>query len=350
MKSELSSIDLHFLMKELKEIEGGLLDKTYSGDKKQLFFQIYKKDAGKKFLTYQHPFLWLGNKKSEGELSNFATYLRKYYERAKIMSIKQVNSERIVELTIQKENAAKVYFELFGQGNVIICDHDNKIIFPLEVQEWPDRLIKRGEKYDWFKNNKNFFDSTEKDFRSLEIKENISKTLAVSFSMGGVFAEEICLRAEVDPKSDDVNQKDKKKLYESYAKLLKEPLNPQIIFDNEKLKDITPIKLQKYSGLENKPLESFNQALEDNLLIVQEPGQKENENLKKIQTKIEMQKEVLEEYREKIEDNNKKAEYLYANYEKIEELLNKGKEILKTGEIVKGMKINKKDKKITVEV
>ncbi len=350
MKGELSSIDLYFLMKELKEIEGGLLDKTFSADKKQLFFQFYKKDLAKKFLTYNHPFIWSGNKKVEGELSNFAMYIRKYYERAKIISIRQVGSERIVELTVQKEKTAKIFFELFGQGNVIICDEDNNIIYPLEIQEWPDRLIKKGEKYDWFKNNKNIFDSTEKEFRNLEVKENTSKTLAIQFSMGGVYAEEICLRAGIDLKSEKVNQKEKKKLYDSFAKLLKEPLNPQMVFEGEKLKDINPIKLQKYSSLENKPASSFSQALEDNLLIVKKTVSKENENLKKIQKKIEMQKGVMEEFKKKIDENNQKAEYIYSNYEKIEGLICKGKELLKTEEAVKEIIVNKKDKKIIVEV
>ena len=175
MKQELSSVDLHFLIQELKSIEGGLLGKTYSSDKKKIFIQIYQKDLGKKFLTYQHPFIWLGLKKPAGKLSNFATFLRKYYERAKIVSIKQVGSERIIELIIQKEKTAKIFLELFGQGNMIICDENNLILYPLEVQEWKDRLIKKGEKYDWFKKNKNCFEQTEKDFRNLEIKETFLK-------------------------------------------------------------------------------------------------------------------------------------------------------------------------------
>lgn len=362
MKQELSSIDLYFLIKELKKVEGGFLGKTYSAGKKKLFFQVYNKVLGKKFLTYYHPFFWLGNKKISNELSSFAVYMRKYYERAKIISISQVGSERIIKLTLKKDKIAKIYFELFGQGNIIICDENDTILYPLNVQKWADRHIIKGEKYDWFKKRENFFELTEKHFRSLEIKENISKTLAINFGFGGIYAEELCLRAKIDSKSNKVNKKNKKKLYNTFVKLLQEKLNPQIVLyeavevndetlkkSEQKLIDITPIKLKKYFSFKNEPVSSFSEALEEHLLV-EEKKSDENKKIKQLQKRIRLQEEMLQKYKEQMEENKKKAEYIYNNYEKIEELLMKGKEILKSHKKYEGIILDKKNKKIKVFV
>ncbi len=353
MKQELSSIDLYFLMKELKRAENGLIGKVFNNQQKQLFLEVYEKNIGKKFLTYYHPFFWLGNKRIAGELANFSMYLRKHYERASIVSINKIKSERIIELVLDKEGKiSKIFFEIFGQGNAILCDEKNIIIYPVEAQEWKDRMIKKGEKYDWFENNKNIFEFTEKDFRALEVNDNISRTLATAFGFGGVFAEEICLRAGIDSKAVEVNQKQKKKLFSEFSKLLREKPNPQLVFENQKpenLKDITPIKLQKYATLENKPVNSFSEALEENLLIIEETP-KENPRIAQLQKRIEIQENTLIEYKKKIDVNNKKAEHIYENYEKIEQLLEKGRRAIKSGEEVPGMKIDRKDKKITMEV
>ncbi|MBI5065232.1 NFACT family protein [Candidatus Woesearchaeota archaeon] len=353
MKPELSSIDLFFLIKEIKKAENGILGKTFNNQTKQLFIEVYEKNTGKKFLTYYHPFFWLGNKKVPGDLSNFSMYLRKHYERAKIISINQVKSERIIELVLDKGGkSARIFFELFGQGNAILCDDTNTIFYPIEVQEWKDRMIKKGEKYNWFENNKNIFEFTEKDFRALEVNENISRTLATVYGFGGVFAEELCLRSEIDPKTVEVNQKQKKKLFGEFSKLLREKSNPQLVFDPQKpgvLKDITPIKLQKYSKLENKPVESFSEALEENLLVLEE-APKENPRIKQLQKRIEIQENTLIEYKKKIDENNKKAEHIYENYEKIEQLLEKGRKAVKAGEEITGITIDRKNKKILAEV
>ena len=43
MAKQLSSLDLHFLLKELKELEGSRADKIYNKGKEEIYIQFFKK-------------------------------------------------------------------------------------------------------------------------------------------------------------------------------------------------------------------------------------------------------------------------------------------------------------------
>ena len=47
---QLSSLDLHFLLKELKELEKSKVDKVYNKGKEEIYVQFYKSNVGKKIL------------------------------------------------------------------------------------------------------------------------------------------------------------------------------------------------------------------------------------------------------------------------------------------------------------
>ena len=51
MKKQLSSVDMHFIVKELKQLEGSRIDKIYHPETGNLIIGLYKTNEGKKLLN-----------------------------------------------------------------------------------------------------------------------------------------------------------------------------------------------------------------------------------------------------------------------------------------------------------
>ena len=50
MTNQLSSLDIHFLIKELKILEGSRVDKIYNSGKEEIYIQLHKSSSGKNVL------------------------------------------------------------------------------------------------------------------------------------------------------------------------------------------------------------------------------------------------------------------------------------------------------------
>src|SRR3989344_2357957 len=95
----LSAVDLMFLMKELKEMEGSKLDKAYSSDN-EIMLQLHSSAKGKmylKILPGEAIFITKSKEASE-KPSNFAMALRKNLTNERVEEIRQIGNERIIEI------------------------------------------------------------------------------------------------------------------------------------------------------------------------------------------------------------------------------------------------------------
>ena len=70
---------------------------------------------------------------------------RKELERSRIISIQQLDSERIAILKFELHDSKIRYLicEFFGQGNIIICDESMKIISILNSLEVRHRTLRQ---------------------------------------------------------------------------------------------------------------------------------------------------------------------------------------------------------------
>ena len=136
MRTELSSLDLYFLVKEFQEIINAKIDKVFQRNN-FLQFQIHVPNKGKKYLTIILPSLiYLSNNKETIENSDkFALSLRKHLKNTRIRELQQKEFERIIQLKLEAENKILfLYIELFKPGNLILCNNDNKIIMALKYK------------------------------------------------------------------------------------------------------------------------------------------------------------------------------------------------------------------------
>ena len=369
MKTNITSLELHCLIKELKFLEGARIDNIYNPEKEELIIIFHIPSKGKQILrAISGKLLYLSSiKENYGEPSGFCMLLRKHIGNARLKSISQIESERIVEFIFEKEEEKKLIIELFGKGNFILCDADNKVISALVYHTWKDREIKPKAKYEKPERAINFLkfelEELEKIINDSEL--SLIKCLATEIGLGGSYSEEICSLTGIDKNKDagKLEEKEIKKIEENIKKIANKKIEPLIVYEDEQIKDIVPFELSIYKNLKNKKLNNYSEAFDYYFLNEhkeEKPKSNAEQEIERLKRRMEKQEEGITELEKKEKQTRKKAEIIYNNYKLIDEILTELKkasekhsweEIKKKidgHKIVKS--INTKDKTAEIEV
>ncbi len=283
-KKEFSSFDISAAIKELKPlIADSRVNNIYQFGEKTIIFKLHKTDrppirlvveAGRRLHATSYA------EESPNEPPPFAMMLRKYLRDSWLRSIEQYEFERIVTVTFEtKTGLLKFVVELFGEGNVIITNEQGIIIQALEFKKMRDRDILRNVVLAYPPpSGKNPFKVTVPELE--EVLKNggdtgVVRTLARSLGIGGTYAEETLLRAEIEKNKPckDVTSAETSAIFAALQTLLTPVLEgkfePSIIEDEEgSYVDVLPFKLKRYEGCKSQTFESFNAALDEFFLRV----------------------------------------------------------------------------------
>jgi len=339
----LTSLDIYKLLEELNYINGGFI-RNVKSRRNEFYFLIYK---GKEYWLKIVPgsYFCIVDEKPEDNIDFGFTQLVKNALKGKKFSIGMHNSDRILE--IKTENN-KLIIEMFSKGNVILLK-DEKIERALFQRKFESREISSGNEYSYPPGNKKSFNDMYGGFYSIlkmSDKESIVKSLAMDFSMGGYYAEEICFRAKVDKskKPSELTMGELKMLREKFLEIMNEK-KPNII-DN---KILSTIELKHIEG-QKEYFSSINSAV-TNFFV------KTSEIELKNPVKIELNKaqERLKEYEGDID-------FINSNYERIENAIStlkssdksineREKELDKLGFIINGKNIIPKERqRINIDI
>ena len=372
MKIQLSSLDIHFVLNELKDLEGSKIDRVYNSGNEEIHIQLYQSNVGKKLLRFiLGKAIFLTYTKSVDESpSGFCAQLRKHLEGKFLDSVDQLEPERILKFIFKtKDETKNLYLEFFGKGNVILCNKDDIIITCLIKHKFKDRSIVPKEKYKFPSMEYNIFKLREKNIKDLlkkSKKDKIVTSLAVELGLGGIYSEEVCLLNNIDKNTipKKMNDEGIKKIINSIKKIINKKNNPQIIYKNNEAIDVVSIDLEFYKDYEKKKFSDFNEALDTyftkELKIVKKEESVYVKKIDELKRIIEEQKLIIESMRNKEEDFRKKGELVYHNYQLIKEVLdeiNKASKKYPWEEIKKKLKGHKvvkdldvKEKKVVVEI
>ena len=100
----LSALDVMFIIRELKtELEDSKIVKVFSNGR-DIMIELFKSGKGKMLLKIiPGEAMFLTKDKDNTDIPNpFAMYLRKKLKQGRLISIKQINFDRIVEIRIDK--------------------------------------------------------------------------------------------------------------------------------------------------------------------------------------------------------------------------------------------------------
>lgn len=367
MKKQLSSLDLHFVLKELKILEGSRIDSVHQREN-TILFQFYKTNMGKKMLhILVGESMFLAEEKEDYPgPGNFSMALRKHLSSAKLESLRQINSERIVELAFSsKIGGKKIYLEFFGKGNAVLCDEQGIIINALQRHEFKDRSVKPKMKYIHPEMRYNFLsvspDILAELLRNSKI-DSVVKCLAIELGFGGAYSEEICLASGIDKNTPPklIEGKQIKKIHSSISGLINSKIDARIIFKNGEITAVCPFGMEIYRNYEAKNFDSFSAALEFFYSFFRPKIKSEYEKrIGKLRSRLQEQSSAIESLRNEEQELREKGELIYRRYSLVKEILEEIskasaklswkeiKEKLKGHKIIK--EVNEKERKVIVE-
>jgi predicted ribosome quality control (RQC) complex YloA/Tae2 family protein len=321
MREEITSFDLRFLIKELKErLVGGWVRNIKQIDKK-FIFEIYKQE--KFFLKIILPkaiFISKLAEKAPERPPSFCMQLRKYLLNKKISDIFQHEFDRIIEIYIGNY---KVIIELFSKGNLILVDDKKLIVGLLLKQEWKDRILKPKTIYKYPPSNLNPFKYNFFEFQKLlaSSKKEIVRFLAKDFGLGKNYAELICEEIEIDKNkiANLLNQQEADRIFRFFEQLEEREIKPFIILENENFSDFVPFEFKAHKKLKKMFFPSFNDTLQ--AYFEGKAEIKIEEKVEKIEKIREIQEKRLKELIEKELKYRKIASLLYEKYQLFDDIL-----------------------------
>ena len=359
----MSNVDVYAICSELKKsLMDARFQKAYQPTKDTVLIRFHVPGEGRADVVFQAGlrvhlthFPPLNPKMPP----NFPMLLRKYLKGAIVSDVHQHHFDRIIEIEFQKEHKYKLIIELFSKGNIILLDEEGQIILPLKRKLWENRRISSKEEYKY---------PPERGINPLKVKKeditelftnsdtDIIRTLAKS-GFGGLYAEEIVLRAEVPKKKQaaEVEENELNSIYQAmlqvFNPLKAEEFNPQIVTNSKN--DVLPLNLQIYNDYQKKSFPSYNEAADEfyssivgeDIINVQESIWEAE--VGKYEKRLRIQRETLEKFEKTVKESKIKGDLLYSNYQKVQNILdiiNDARERYSWLEIIKIIKNGKKNK------
>ena len=279
---ELSSIELRYIVNyvNLRLITGGYyLSQINAITKDSLALKFHHSTEQDILLVVSTKGLWvtkiLFKQVEENDLVRNA---RKELERSRIISIQQLDSERIAIFKFEHHDNKIRYLicEFFGQGNIIICDETMKIISLLNPLEVRHRTLHIGLKYapppsygsDIFTISLEEFESKfQNEMKNLEITKWLGRIL----SLPKKFVEEVLFRACIsnNKKIKEITNDELGIIFIHTKKLVNEVIceekhSPIVILDTDEVPiDASHLKLNKMTDSKMKSVPTFMDALDE---------------------------------------------------------------------------------------
>ena len=328
MEYELSGIDIHFLVKELKEIEGGKIEKIYQW-KNDFIIRIYKQGSKYNLRINLPHLMYLTEKDYQGPRHppEYCMFLRKYIQKGRIKNVTQKDLDRVVIIEVEsREGTFFLVTELLSPGNVSLCDESYEVIHPLEKQVFSNREIKSKKTYEFPPARLNPLEAHLDDINeALDDDEKIVSELAVKLGLGGDYSEEVLYRLDID-KEKQVKDVDLQRVFDEIQALLTQDIEPYL-----SKQGIHPIRMETHDV--KQEYETYTQALDDNTILLEDDTQEEKKTKQKgrnekLKTIIDAQQKQVESLKQKIQKNQRKAEVLYEHYQKFSHLIDKANTLI----------------------
>jgi len=352
MKTEMTNVDISAAVSELQKVINGKLDKAFlvnNQDGKELILKVHIPEIGSREIAiglgkYKYITITEYEREKPRNPHSFVMLLRKHLKNIKITSVAQHNFDRIVIFNFEwNELKYKLIIELFGDGNAILLDSEDKIILPLKIERWSTRKIVPKEIYkfppqkDLDPKNLDYSLAKELFIEEFQKEENndteVVRIISRTFGLAGVYSEEICLISEIDKNLKNPKNEEIEKLFEGSKVFFNRVFNeikPKSTLKNGEFVDISPIDLKMHENLkenEIKHYESFLTALDEyfSRFIMKKEIKQAESKLQKLVKKqeriLKSQLETKEKYEKQSLSNHKRGDLIYANYSLVDEIV-----------------------------
>src|ERR687891_2212645 len=263
---ELSSVELRYLVNEIRSkvissSSGYYVSSINAITKSSLFLRLHHPMQEDIMLVLSTRGIWITRlkfKPMEGN-NSLENISQKELERAKLESIEQVGSERIVSLKFRHPDGKIriVIGEFFGEGNVIICNESMQIVGILHPIRVRHRTLSVGLRYAYPPaRGVDVFNITLEQMLSLRDGAknlDVLRWIGRNISMPKKFVEEVINRAgiQVYKQAAQLSDDEVSKIYNTIKNIINEVSTgdknhePIVIMLNDKPQEALPIITQE---------------------------------------------------------------------------------------------------------
>ncbi len=307
MKMAMSGFDVLALASELQSLKGARINKVFQVTPDELKVMVTPRELGKTALVIERgKRVHLTNypKQSPKTASTFSMTLRKYIDNGTIREVRQIAFDRILEIEIERVDTFYLICELFGKGNVVLTDKEHKILAVMKVQRYTERALAIRSIYALPPQRTNPLEvSKEKLLEIIEESDaDVVRTLATRLGLGGLYAEEVCLRSGVPKGKTDATSGDIDAIHSAIKELDVTGGESVIVFEDDEAIDVLPAKLQIYENKKQREFETFNKAADEYFTkheierIEGVRDEKFEKGLRELESRLGRQEETLKKY------------------------------------------------------
>ena len=253
----LAGIELRYLVNQISEqVQGYYISNIYGINKDSILFKLHHTEKSDLFMMISTSGIWLTKVKiDQMEPNRLLKRLRSDLLRLKLKKIEQIGAERIAYFTF--EGFGKEFIlvgEFFGDGNIILCSKEMKILALQHSIEVRHRKLSVGLEYaEPPENNLDIFNLTESNFDELRTTDLISaKWFGRTLGLPKKYVESIFEITNIDRKKigNLLTNEEVTKIYETTKKIVLDVVSGNhepVIVKNEKI-EVLPVKLGKLEG------------------------------------------------------------------------------------------------------
>ena len=309
----LAGIELRYLVDKISDqIQGYYISNIYGITKDSILFKLHHTKKSDLFMMISTSGVWLTTVKiDQMEPNRLLKRLRSDLLRLKLKKIKQIGAERIAYFTFEGFGKEFVLVgEFFGDGNILLCNNDMKILALQHSIDVRHRKLSVGLEYVAPPSSGlDIFNIQESDFDELKTTDLLTaKWFGRTLGLPKKYVEAVFEIAQIDGKKigNLLSNNEIKKIIETVKKIISDVISGNhdaIIVRNEKIEAI-PIKLKKLEGeiiSTNSFIEGLDIVFTENIIekgkLVQSIGS--DKKIKELQTQISEQEKAIETVKER---------------------------------------------------
>ncbi len=259
---------------------GARVDRVYQPAKEQILIRLRRKGTAKLDLLVQPGrFLTLTKRppNNPDKPSMLAQVLRSHLENSRVSGFRQIGFDRLLRLDMERGDGKRsLVFELFGDGNMLLLDGEGTILLPMRGEEHGVRRLKKGESYKPPPAGPDALRMAPEVFAAALTagKRDLVRVLAGDLGFGPLWAEELCLRANVEKKrvAAELNPQEQQAVQDAVASLrgdlARNDLAPALVHElkgsTPELVDAVPFVMRRYPApaFSHEETATFREALD----------------------------------------------------------------------------------------
>ena len=268
----LAGIELRYLVNEIsKKTSEYYVSNIYGISRNSILFKLHHPDKPDILLMFSTFGFWITTRKIEQiEENRLVKRLRNDLLRSKISEIKQIGTERIVYITFSGLNQEFVLVgEFFGDGNIVLCNKEMKILSLLHSIDVRHRKLNVGFNYELPPlSGLNIFEITLKDLLDIKsVSTAAVRWIGRTLGLPTKYAEEIMKLANIIPQSpgNSLSDNDIERIF-SVTKLITEKVvngvHEPLLIRDEKKSDVLPLPLGNIENKNYTSVASFMEGLD----------------------------------------------------------------------------------------